>query len=331
MSIASDRTADSLANVVRSWARVWYDAWEAFWFVPSQPHTLALIRIFGGAMVLYTHLVWTLQLNDFLGPQPWINIHTSQLLNEGVDGTSFAWSHLWLSDSPAYVWTMHLVALAIFICLTLGLWTRITSVLACLLTLSYCHRLIGSLFGLDQVNTMLTLYLLVGRSGDVWSLDRWLHVRKHGPSPIVPSTATTVAIRLIQLHLCVIYLFGGIAKMRGDAWWDGAAMWLALASYEYQSMDLTWLIRWPWLLALLAHVTLFWETFYVALIWPRLTRPLALAIAVGVHGGIALAMGMKTFGLAMIIANLAFLYPSEAKVIGDWVAAPIRRFRPSYS
>ena len=46
---------------------------------------------------------------------------------------------------------------------------------------------------------------------------------------------------------------------------------------------------------------------YAALVWPRLTRRLCLAMAVLVHLGIGLAMGMMEFGLAMITANLAFV------------------------
>ncbi len=326
MSSATDRTTESLAGITRNWLGQWYAAWEEFWFLPSQPHTLALIRIFGGAMLFYTHLVWSLQLTEFLGPHAWINSHASFLLNRGADGSNYAWSHLWLSESPTYIWITHLLALAVFACLTLGLWTRCAAILALFFTISYCHRLVGSLFGLDQVNAMLAMYLVCGRSGDAWSVDQWLRVRRHGPAPAVSSAGTTVVIRLIQIHLCVVYLFGGIAKMRGSDWWDGSAMWFALASYEYQSLDLTWLVRWPWILALLAHLTVFWETFYVALVWNRLTRPIALGMAMAVHGGIALAMGMKTFGLAMIIANLAFLKPSESQAIVGWLCAPVRRW-----
>jgi hypothetical protein len=72
---------------------------------------------------------------------------------------------------------------------------------------------------------------------------------------------------------------------------------------------MTWLAHWPWLIALLSHATVFWETFYPVLVWPRLTRPVMLAMAVAVHGGIALCLGMPTFGLAMIIANVAFVPP----------------------
>src|SRR5690606_1009347 len=94
---------------------------------------------------------------------------------------------------------------------------------------------------------------------------------------------------------------------------DGTAMWFAAANYEYQSLNLTWLGRFPVVFSALTHLTVFWEVFYCALVWPKLTRPVVLAIAVAVHGGIALFLGMVTFGTIMIVANMAFVSP-------DWIA-----------
>ncbi|MFM8213112.1 MAG: HTTM domain-containing protein, partial [Pirellula sp.] len=59
--------------------------------------------------------------------------------------------------------------------------------------------------------------------------------------------------------------------------------------------------------SILTHATLFWEITYAALVWPRLTRPWVLAMALLVHAGIAIFLGMITFGAMMIVANLAFL------------------------
>jgi hypothetical protein len=125
-----------------------------------------------------------------------------------------------------------------------------------------------------------------------------------------PSSATTIATRLIQIHLCIVYLFGGLWKARGTSWWDGTAIWFAISNAQYQSIDVTWIGRFPRLFSALAHITVFWEIFYCALVWPKLTRPIVLAIAVAVHGGIALFLGMITFGTIMIVANMAFLSPA---------------------
>jgi hypothetical protein len=213
------------------------------------------------------------------------------------------------------LWTLHIAALAVLAMLTVGLFTRVVSVVAWVISLSYCHRLTGTLFGLDQINVFIAMYLMFGDSGGVWSLDRWLATHRSLETPVRATIGTNIAIRLLQVHMCVIYLFGGISKMRGGTWWDGSALWFAFASLEYQSLDMTWMVKHRWLLALLTHITVFWETFYCFFVWPKLTRPICLALAVLVHLGIAVCLGMKTFGLAMIIGNIAFVYPEKIRDI----------------
>ncbi len=92
-------------------------------------------------------------------------------------------------------------------------------------------------------------------------------------------------------------------------------MWLALANYEYQSIDMTWLGRWPLVINAITQITLLWEISYPVFIWPRLTRPIVLALAIPIHLGIAVCMGMITFGTIMLVANLAFVSPDIVKSV----------------
>lgn len=303
------------ASLTAQWFQGLWDAWNRFWFKPEQPHTLAMIRILGGAMLLYTQLVWTINQGMFLGPDSWIDRSAAKLLNESTDGYNYAWSPLYYVDSPWLITLLNLAAIVVYLMLTIGLYTRIVSILSCFLTLAYCHRLTGALYGLDQINTAIATYLMLGDSGGVYSVDRWLRNRRGDLLPVEPVASTTIATRLLQLHMCVIYLFGGIGKARGELWWDGSACWYAVANKEYQSYDLTWLVRYPWFLASLTHITVFWEVFYCFLVWPKLTRPICLALAFAVHGGIALFLGMPTFGLMMIVGNLIFVNPEIAEAI----------------
>lgn len=290
-------------------------AWDRFWFTPAPPFTLAMIRILAGGMLFYTHLIWTIHSQAFFGSHSWL---TNDIIRDVHQG-SYAWSYLWYIDSPALLLGVHLAALVVLGMLTIGWFTRITSVLAAIITLSYCHRLTGSLFGLDQINAMLAMYLAIGQCGGAYSFDRWLARRATGQGRAPqPAIATNLAIRLIQIHMCVIYLFGGIGKMRGEMWWDGSALWYAIANYEYQSVNVRWLVRYPWFIALLTHITVFWETFYAFLVWPRYTRPVMLVLAVFVHAGIAIFLGMPTFGIAMIIGNLGFIQPETVRRIVEW-------------
>ncbi len=133
--------------------------------------------------------------------------------------------------------------------------------------------------------------------------------------PIRHSWTANLAIRLIQIHMCVIYLFAGMAKLTGTAWWDGTALWMAFGNLEYQSMDMTWMANHPWLIDVMTHVTVFWELSYCALVWPRLTRPIVILLAIPLHMGIAICLGMITFGLAMLIGNLAFVSPALVRAL----------------
>src|SRR5439155_26318436 len=120
-------------------------------------------------------------------------------------------------------------------------------------------------------NALLTLYLSIGPSGAAFSLDRLLaryrlaQQTRPDDLPVVrgqassPSVSANIAVRLIQMHMCLIYFFAGTSKLLGAAWWDGTAIWMALANHEYQSADLTWLAHVPLLVNLLTHLATIWE------------------------------------------------------------------------
>lgn len=305
-----------------AFAQRWVGAWDQFWFTPRAPHTLAVMRIATGLMLLYSHLVVATDLFAFLGDNAWINNQTIAALHRGdYAPPDAARSYLWHLSNPLLLWGHHLLTIIVTGCFAAGFLTRITAPLTWWLQLMLVHRMTGTLFGFDQVTTMLAMYLMIAPCGAVFSLDAILRRRLADDisknkrltwlfPDAGPSVAANIATRLIQLHLCVVYLFGGLWKARGTAWWDGTAIWFAISNAQYQSIDVTWLGRFPRLFSLLAHVTVFWEVFYCALVWPKLTRPIVLALAVAVHAGIALFLGMITFGTIMIVANLAFVSPS---------------------
>ena len=304
-----------LAQYARDWLADVIAGWNCFWFTPVDPATLAVIRICTGAMLFYTHLVWSFDLDSFFGGNPWISEDAMRTLRPD----SYVWSYFFWIHSDKLLWTMHIAALVVFALLTLGLFSRLMSVLAFIATLSYITRVPGALFGLDQINLMLAMYLMIGPSGAAYSLDRLIARRRTGQGlpPAGPSVAANIAIRLVQLHMCIIYLFAGLSKLEGNSWWSGNAMWLAFGNYEYQSIDMTWMARHPLLVNLLTHLTIFWEIYYCALIWPRKLRPIMLALAVPMHLGIALCLGMMTFGLVMLIGNLAFVPPRIIRALFD--------------
>lgn len=322
---------------------------KTFFFEPTTAHTLAAIRIATGLMLAYIHLVWLVGSADFFGEHALIGTELWQAIHRTIDGGDWKWSYLNLTDSLTAARTHELAALTVSLAMAVGLFTRTSVTLAWFLTLMTTHRLTGYLFGLDQIVLMLSLYLIFSQCGRVASLDRLIAAKLfnspqiagtvgtplakrngrkairifqclsgwHGTSsnPDIASWKNQTATRLIQIHLCIIYLFGGLGKLRGEMWWDGTAMWYSAAAYDYQSLDLTWIGNYPVFGAMLTHMTVFWEVSYGAIVWPRWLRPWTLLTAFMVHGGIAIFMGMITFGTMMIVANFAFVSPELTRRI----------------
>jgi hypothetical protein len=132
--------------------------------------------------------------------------------------------------------------------------------------------------------------------------------------------------------LCVIYIFACHSKLQGESWWSGQAIWQAVSNLEYQSVDLTWLAWYPWLVNVLTHGTIIWEMTFWALVWRPLCRPIVLLIGVAIHLGIGAFMGMWTFGLAVIFLYVAFVPATRINAILEAVTRLFaRRWRTNHA
>jgi predicted DCC family thiol-disulfide oxidoreductase YuxK len=306
-------------------AALWRSAakgWDAFFFTPADPTAVGLIRVCVGLLLFWNMGVFGLDLHDFFGSHGWadpaiVRAATAEQMPE-------AWSFWFLVPDgllrPAWIACMAILAMY-----TVGLWSRVTAVLAWVIVVSTVRRLPMAVFGYDQIVSAWTFYLAVtGASGRAVSLDRLLARhrlareavarRRHDGRWVVPpgvpepSVSANLALRLIQLHICLIYGMAGLAKLQGAAWWTGGAIWGVLASAEFSQIDFTWLASYPYLLNLMTHSAVALESSYPVLIWARPLRPLVLAAIVMMHVGIGLtAPGLIIFGLAMMAGNLAFV------------------------
>ena len=85
-----------------------------------------------------------------------------------------------------------------------------------MVVISFVNRVPEALFGLDKINAILTFYLAVGPSGSALSVDRWLASAPPSGAPRPRhSAAANFTLRLIQVHMCIIYFFAGISKFQG--------------------------------------------------------------------------------------------------------------------
>jgi len=281
-----------------NWFASWSTAWTAFWFTPSNPFLLSVLRIFVGSLLAWSNFVWLLDQEGFFGLSGWQSAGNVWRLNDQP------WHWSWYFPAQTLLATKSLTAVSLLasISLSVGLLTRPAACIALAGYVSAVNRAPLNTFGFDDVLGIMLVPLIIGTAGARLSVDSIFWKKQSAPN-----TETTIALRLIQVHLCILYFFSGCGKLLGASWWEGTALWGAVANIQYRTIDLTFLAWHPLLINALTLGTLFWEVSYSALIWPRLTRPLVLAMAVFVHLGIGLTMGMMEFGIAMLIANMAFL------------------------
>jgi hypothetical protein len=320
-------------------------AWDAFWFSPADPTTLACIRILIGVLAFYVHVCYCWDLMGYVGPKGWIEKDLALYIrNElpvyryGLDWAEgpvlhsngqYFWSmyyHVW--DAWA-IWAVHSTILVFIALFTLGLWTPYTGLLTWMGAMCYVQRASSTVFGLDTMMMIVLLYVQFGPSGAVFSLDRWLQeraARRRGepPPPVEPSVSANFAVRLIQFHFAFIYFASGTSKLLGSTWWSGTALNYVLLNTAFAPVDWPAYFallqgmaqnRWVWetVMSLSIAGTLLLEISFIFLVWDIRRRWLMVSLACFLHTGIGLLMGLSTFSLAMFVMLVSFIPPEVLK------------------
>ena len=161
-----------------------------------------------------------------------------------------------------------------------------------------------SAYGVDNLVTIGLFYLMLSPLPDRLALDwRW---RRHKPQD---RHRLRFFRRVLQLHLCLIYFFGGLIKALGVGWWNGTNLWRALTRPPFDVISADILIRFKHVFPILGIAVFVLEIGYPFFIWHRhLCRPWLLAI-LGMHLVIGVGMGMYLFASVMIVLNLAAFGP----------------------
>jgi Vitamin K-dependent gamma-carboxylase len=254
---------------------------------------------------------------------------------------NYTWSIWFYVTDPDWMVFVHCVILLIMLMFTLGLCTRVTSVLTWLAALSYLQRSPITLFGGDTMMNILLLYLMIGPSGAALSLDRLIarwwaqeQARRTGrPAPVwgppPPMVSARFALRLLQIHFCIIYFSAGTSKLMGGAWWNGQAIYYTMANYEFAPLHRAYYRelmrffaehRWLWEMVMEggSYFTLFLELSLPFLVWNRRLRPFYVTGAFALHTAIALLMGLVTFSLLMATMVLAFVPGETMRRLLGW-------------
>jgi hypothetical protein len=347
------------------WPLNWVRGWNRFWFKPSDPVVLGMIRFCTGMVVVYTHLMYSFDLMSYVGNDAWIDQGRPEsaghylrydipFYGQPTDWTSqpytkellvgqghLFWSIYYHMHDPAWIYAAHFGIVAVMVLFTVGLWTRVTSVLTWMGAMCYLQRAPTLLFGVDTMMNILLIYLMIGPSGAAVSLDDWLRRRREraaglGDRPSPPLATATLAIRLLQINFCLIYFGSGTSKLLGSAWWNGTAVWYTLSNSYFAPLDQAWYLNslqfvashrilWELVMAAGCVFTLVVEIGLPFLIWNRRWRWWMIGGSVLLHTGIGLSMGLVTFSLCMLCMVMAFFPPEAVRDLLNRIGETWRR------
>lgn len=300
-------------------------AWNRFWFNPRETWILAVIRLLVGLLATYSLIAYTPDLVYWFEGDGLLTVETVERYRD-ISRVSF--SYLDYLPTAGELIGVHIVAIVVTLLFAMGLWTRVTSILALVVMLSYAHRAPMLVSEFEPILLMLMFYLCLAPCGATFSVDHWLALRRNNNAALNAgadqgSVMATIATRLIQVHFAAVVLMMVLAKLRGEVWWTGEALWWLAARSETRLVDVSGVLRSKELLYdSLTHLVVLFELLFPVLVWNRLARPLLLVCGAVVWISLGVLSGNLAFGIVLVVASLAYISPQAMRqLLGRFEAA----------
>ena len=305
--------------------------WRKYLFDPQSPIPLALFRIWIGLLLLETQIIHVGEnVLVWYGPHAVSSFDTVK---------TYFWKNYPHFDifalcpqSDLGILALWMVNLVFVFFMTIGLWTRISTIAVCLFLLSMHNHQPFNIHNGDAMMRYCCMYLMFGNAGAALSLDR-LIARFHKPVFGLEGRAKKIvpwAQRMIQLQFAIGYWSTECHKISGEQWLNGTAIFWVTRAEDFKRFALP--INNLFVSQCLTYFTLFVEGAMFTLVWLKDLRYIILASAVLLHLGIEYTMNIPVFEWVFMAGLLTFVYPEDLtkcmdkikQVLNHRLGAPIK-------
>jgi hypothetical protein len=262
------------------------ELWARLFFARVDPRPGGLLRLGFGLVVLWTFLslaldarllftdegLWlpTMARARYGGPLRylWDPVHGFEHWWSGLQAAASMPTVLHLWSHPVLVFTLYGLLLVSISLMTLGAWTRWTTIATWLLAEQiYRYNPIFYTGGDFVVRAFLFLGML-SRWGEAYSVDSWRRRRRAilAGAPMIPPLRRIPAwpFRLMMLQLACIYCASGLLKS-GATWRDGTALYYVLNLdhfYRVPAQGVVTRLQYTGVLSVLTWATRWWEILF---------------------------------------------------------------------
>ena len=296
------------------------NGWNRFFFEPISPVPVALYRIMLGLVILMSHILLAPDIFTWFSDRGTLSFATARKLSGGMGFNLFTW----LPHSDAMVWTVFLVSCLAALLMTLGLFTRTSTVILYVTLITLHHRNTLVLNSGDTFLRIATFFMMFAPAGAALSLDRLIRIAR-GKETGFPAPRAPWAQRLIQCQLAILYIYAFVWKTMGVMWLSGTAVYYTSRVAEFWRFPVPYVFEHIWTIKLWSWATLLVELALGTLVWIKELRYWVLLTGVLLHLGIEYSMNIPLFAFIMISAYILFVEPEHLARACEWCKAKLNR------
>ncbi len=196
-----------------------------------------------------------------------------------------------------------------------GVFKRVTGILLyiCLFILRQRNGFI--LDGSDNIMDVTLPFLIIADSYNYFVYDvnfiKKIQIKNHY-FELIKNYIKSTAVFGFMIQICFVYFFTGLAKVQGDLWLNGTAIYYTMRVEEFRATS--WnipLTESHYFVVFNTYFTLFWEGAFAFLIWFKQTKMVIIFCGIIVHFGIWLFMRIDNFSWIMIGTYSVFISNQE--------------------
>ncbi|MBX9721710.1 MAG: HTTM domain-containing protein [Candidatus Obscuribacterales bacterium] len=277
-------------------------------FEPASPLPLCLFRIVYGLVLLEYCFLLAPELitcfsdiNGILRIQTLSNVFSLPVINLLTV----------LPPGDNWIIAFFIVFVIACICVTIGLFSKVSMILVYLGLVSFQHRNIYVMHSGDHLLALAAFYMLFAPIDSALSLDRIRRIWFSSQMPAeIPEKQSLWAFKAYQFQFALIYFQTSWAKLSAPIWWNGTAMYYVLRYEEFARFYVPFVPYNMILIKLSTWAALCIEFCAWIFIWFKETRYYVLGSLVLLHIGIDYAMNIPVFEHIML-ASLIIFIPAE--------------------
>jgi hypothetical protein len=291
-----------------------FEAWNEFFFAPQSPTPIALFRVVYGGLVIATLMLLRPDWLTWYGPHAWVSLPAMHKLEPGVRLNVFAV----IPQVNAWIEAVFWIFLGSAILLTIGLLTRVNSMIVFLCLTSLQQRNLYITHGGDTFLRVAGFFLMFAPAGAALSVDRLIRIwRGKEDAEIQPRSPW--AQRMIQFELALVYFVSFCWKAQGVPWVQGTALYYVYHLDELRRFPVpAWLLH-PMILKLGSWSALVLEFSLGVLIWIKDLRYILLALGLLFHLFLEYSLNLPLFQWDVLSAYVLFIYPADMTCAWNWI------------